>query len=182
MAVPAPSRHRARAPRCSKHASAPLAIAPRPASGFPAPSAQVSVGDTTRGATETLRGHPLFGTRYYDPSVGRWTQQDAVAGSIGDPRTVNRYAYVGNDPVNLVDPEGLRPFWTRFAAKAAAATLSTAVIGGVCVFTAGWGCAAAVIGAHFATSAVGYAVDKDSGHSFGGHLSYSLNPINRYTI
>jgi RHS repeat-associated protein len=121
-------------------------------------------------------GFTKFGARYYDPSVGRWTQQDPSG------QDANPYMYVGGDPVNLVDPEGLRPFWTRFAAKAAAATLSTAVIGGVCVFTAGWGCAAAVIGAHFATSAVGYAVDKDSGHSFGGYLRYSLNPINRYTI
>jgi uncharacterized protein RhaS with RHS repeats len=48
----------------------------------------------------------MFGTRYYDPSVGRWTQQDAVAGSISDPTTVNWYAYVGGDPVNFVDPDG----------------------------------------------------------------------------
>lgn len=105
-----------------------------------------------------------------------------MAGSIGDPGTVNRYVYAGNDPVNFVDPDGRRPFWTRFAAKASAASLATGVVGGVCVFTAGLGCAAALVGAHFATSAVGYAVDKDSGHSFGGYLRYSLNPINRYTI
>jgi hypothetical protein len=29
-----------------------------------------------------------------------------VAGSIGDPGTVNRYVYVGDDPVNNVDPSG----------------------------------------------------------------------------
>jgi uncharacterized protein RhaS with RHS repeats len=50
----------------------------------------------------------MFGTRYYDPSVGRWTQQDALAGSIDDPSTVNRYVYAGCDPVNFVDSEGLR--------------------------------------------------------------------------
>lgn len=50
----------------------------------------------------------MFGTRYYDPSVGRWTQQDAAAGSIGDPSSVNRYAYVGGDPVNFADPDGLK--------------------------------------------------------------------------
>jgi len=47
-----------------------------------------------------------FGTRFYDPSVGRWTQQDPVAGSIGNPATMNRYPYVGNDPVNSIDPTG----------------------------------------------------------------------------
>ena len=27
--------------------------------------------------------------------------------SVGDPQSFNRYAYVGNDPVNMVDPSGL---------------------------------------------------------------------------
>ncbi len=38
-----------------------------------------------------------FGTRYYDPSLGRWTQLD-TAGS--------GYVYVGDNPVNAVDPSG----------------------------------------------------------------------------
>jgi uncharacterized protein RhaS with RHS repeats len=54
----------------------------------------------------------MFGTRYYDPLVGRWTQQDPVAGSISDPGTVNRYLYVGNNPVNRIDPTGLGFFQT----------------------------------------------------------------------
>jgi RHS repeat-associated protein len=29
-----------------------------------------------------------FGTRYYDPSLGRWTQQDPVGGSLGDLRAL----------------------------------------------------------------------------------------------
>ena len=47
-----------------------------------------------------------FGTRYYDPSVGRWTQQDPVGGSLGDLNSANRYVYAGDDPVNAVDPNG----------------------------------------------------------------------------
>jgi hypothetical protein len=31
-----------------------------------------------------------------------------VAGSIGDPSSTNRYSYVGCDPVNFVDPNGLK--------------------------------------------------------------------------
>lgn len=42
-----------------------------------------------------------FGARYYDPSVGRWTQQDPSG------QDANAYAYVGGDPVNFVDPSGL---------------------------------------------------------------------------
>ncbi len=51
-------------------------------------------------------GYYHFGARYYDPSLGRWTQQDPVAGSLGDLGSADRYAYANDDPVNLVDPTG----------------------------------------------------------------------------
>ena len=47
-----------------------------------------------------------FGTRYYNPQLGRWTQQDPVGGSLSKPDTLNRYLYVDDDPVNRVDPSG----------------------------------------------------------------------------
>ncbi len=47
-----------------------------------------------------------FGARYYDPSLGRWTQQDPVAGSLGDLGSADRYVYANDDPVNKVDPSG----------------------------------------------------------------------------
>ena len=47
-----------------------------------------------------------FGTRYYDPAIGRWTQRDPEAGRISDPMTMNPYLYVGGNPVNLTDPSG----------------------------------------------------------------------------
>jgi RHS repeat-associated protein len=47
--------------------------------------------------------------RKYDSSSGRWTTPDPYNGSmtIADPQSFNRYAYVGNDPINFVDPSGL---------------------------------------------------------------------------
>jgi RHS repeat-associated protein len=47
--------------------------------------------------------------RKYDSSSGRWTTPDPYTGSmsVGDPQSFNRYSYVKNDPVNLVDPTGL---------------------------------------------------------------------------
>jgi len=47
-----------------------------------------------------------FGQRYYDPVVGRFTQQDPLD-QVADLRQGNRYLYAGSDPVNLVDPTGL---------------------------------------------------------------------------
>ena len=57
------------------------------------------------GYTDTT-GLVKFGTRYYDPSTGRWTQQDPVGGSIANPGTVNRYPYVSDNPINYADPSG----------------------------------------------------------------------------
>jgi RHS repeat-associated protein len=44
-----------------------------------------------------------FGARDYDPSVGRWTNKDPIRFAGG----FNLYDYVGGDPVNWTDPEGL---------------------------------------------------------------------------
>jgi RHS repeat-associated protein len=47
--------------------------------------------------------------RKYENNAGRWTTPDLLGGNISDPQSFNRYAYVTNDPVNLVDPSGLCP-------------------------------------------------------------------------
>ena len=41
--------------------------------------------------------------RFYDPSLGRFTQQDPVGFAAGD---TNLYAYVGNNPLLFTDPNG----------------------------------------------------------------------------
>ncbi len=44
--------------------------------------------------------------RYYDPGIGRFTQMDEWRGINSDPRTLHKYLYTANDPVNMVDPSG----------------------------------------------------------------------------
>jgi RHS repeat-associated protein len=47
--------------------------------------------------------------RQYAQSVGRFGRVDPWHGSISKPQSLNRYAYVENDPVNTADPLGLCP-------------------------------------------------------------------------
>lgn len=48
-----------------------------------------------------------FGARDFDPQTGRWTTKDPIRFDGGD---LNIYRYVNNDPVDLIDPEGLINF------------------------------------------------------------------------
>lgn len=67
-----------------------------------------------------------FGARDYDPGVGRWTAKDPIRFGGG----LNLYAYVGNDPVNFIDPSG------RIVAQVAGAVIGAA-FGGVGAYLAG---------------------------------------------
>jgi RHS repeat-associated protein len=42
----------------------------------------------------------------YDPNTGRFMQQDPLFGNSNDPRSLNRYTYVENDPATATDPAG----------------------------------------------------------------------------
>ena len=46
-----------------------------------------------------------FGARDYDPSTGRWTAKDPIGFRGG---WTNFFDYVGNDPINFIDPSGLQ--------------------------------------------------------------------------
>jgi len=68
-------------------------------------SAQSSFGFTGQFADNDV-GLVYYQSRYYDPVLGRFLQPDRYIPRPEDPQTLNRYTYVGNNPVTFVDPTG----------------------------------------------------------------------------
>jgi RHS repeat-associated protein len=58
---------------------------------------------------DTESGNDYAVRRYYINRLGRFNSTDPLAGDIGDPQTLNRYAYVRNNPLTLTDPSGMDP-------------------------------------------------------------------------
>ncbi len=56
------------------------------------------------GVMHEPNGFYYMRARYYDPAVGRFISEDPIGFGGGD---INLYAYVGNNPINFVDPFGL---------------------------------------------------------------------------
>jgi len=52
-------------------------------------------------------GNDYAMARYHVNRLGRFNSPDLIAGSVADPQSLNRFSYVRNDPVGLVDPLGL---------------------------------------------------------------------------
>lgn len=55
------------------------------------------------GLKDPTSGLVQFGLRDYEPASGRWTSRDPI---LFDGGQTNLYAYVGDDPINAVDPDG----------------------------------------------------------------------------
>lgn len=51
-------------------------------------------------------GLMYYGGRYYDAVLGRFISPDPFVPAPGNPQALDRYAYVLNNPVNLIDPSG----------------------------------------------------------------------------
>jgi RHS repeat-associated protein len=61
------------------------------------------------GTQDRVTGQVKFGQRWYNPTVGSWTQQDALNAPL-DPSSANRYEYAADNPINNNDHSGLS--WT----------------------------------------------------------------------
>ncbi|MFF4098899.1 RHS repeat-associated core domain-containing protein [Streptomyces sp. NPDC001903] len=62
------------------------------------------VGGTKDGDT----GLTHLGAREYDPAIGRFVSVDPIM-DLADPQQQHGYTYSNNNPVNLSDPDGLKP-------------------------------------------------------------------------
>jgi RHS repeat-associated protein len=71
-------------------------------------------------ASSAMQGLDYFGARYFSGTQGRWTspdwspiQQPVPYANLQDPQTLNLYAYVRNNPLSKVDPDG-HNWWNKF--------------------------------------------------------------------
>jgi RHS repeat-associated protein len=55
---------------------------------------------------DTESGNDNFGARYFGSSTGRFISPDSQVGTLTNPQTLNRYAYVLNNPLIFIDPTG----------------------------------------------------------------------------
>jgi RHS repeat-associated protein len=68
---------------------------------------------------DTESGLDYFGARYYASSMGRFMSPDP--GKINpkhlmNPQKWNKYAYVLNNPLSLIDPDGMEEMWIQYRA------------------------------------------------------------------
>jgi RHS repeat-associated protein len=93
----------------------------------------------TGGYLDSQTGLYKFGARYYDPTLGRWTQPDPLSSLTA--ATTNPYTYAGNNPVNNIDPTGtfsFRKFLSRYLnLKSLVLVIASPIIGAICLHSQG---------------------------------------------
>ena len=79
----------------------------KPASGILLGLGEGNVTGSLSLAAEKRWGNDYMHARYYSPNLGRFLSVDPVGGTVGSSQSWNRYSYVLNNPIVLVDPRGL---------------------------------------------------------------------------
>jgi RHS repeat-associated protein len=99
-----------------------------------------------------------MGSRYYEPTLGRFLNPDPLVKDVERPQTLNRYAYALNSPVDHSDPTGHLPVIAAILAVIA-----------VAAFHASWvSITFAILGA--ALTIAGYALHNPFLSTIGGIL------------
>jgi RHS repeat-associated protein len=73
-------------------------------------------------------GLDYFGARYDASTMGRFMTPDPLGGHLEDPQTLNKYAYVRNNPTTLTDPTGL-DIWLQGCGKENTSTCQNNYVG-----------------------------------------------------
>ena len=95
---------------------------------------------------EASVGLYYYGYRFYSPQLGRWLSRDPL-GEFADPLH-NLYRFVGNNPLNAVDPDGLVA-WGQVGRGAVGVIANGALtVGGAALSETGVGAAVAMYGAY----------------------------------
>ena len=125
--------------------------------------------------------------RYYDPRIGRFTQQDRVnyvknklpnGNEVIDPLSLNLYVYCVNSPLMLCDLSGLSPELTQIVQGAL--MIGIGVLSVAAVVATG-GTAAPVIAAGYATFASAGVVVAVQGASEITEAVTGNNPVKNFT-
>ena len=123
------------------------------------------------GLQDRATGDIKFGARWYNPTTGNWTTQDARNAPL-DPGNANRYAFAADDPINHSDPTGLLWSWLNRALNDAVdQSWQQAVVGAYtgCVTDIVTGCIPGAIAGAFSGAISGYV----SGFAYGAAASLS---------
>jgi RHS repeat-associated protein len=76
---------------------------------------------------EPAAGLSYHRARYYDPRIGRFISEDPIGFRGG----INFYAYVLDNPVNLIDPTGHMGVWNRFSKNFRRACVAATTAGAI---------------------------------------------------
>ncbi|HOW36576.1 MAG TPA: SpvB/TcaC N-terminal domain-containing protein [Candidatus Omnitrophota bacterium] len=113
-----------------------------------------------------------YGARYYNPALGRFISPDTIVQLPGDPQSLNRYSYCGNNPVNRIDVDGHKWSWGNFF-KA----IGIAIAGAALTIFSG-GALAPLIGTYWTGVVTGGLVGATVGGSFaaatGGNIGMGI--------
>lgn len=123
-------------------------------------------------------GQYYFRARYYDPSLGRFLSSDPDAGAVLNPIThINKYAYVGNNSTNNIDPDG-KKFFSKSTFRG---MIYTAVLVGAVVLTGGAALGPILIGAGLGATigyfAGGKSIDAALKGALYGALAGAMGPV-----
>ena len=81
--------------------------APRTTEGSALPTDYTFTGQKSDDSTELM----FYNARYYDTTLGRFTQPDTIVPNPLNPQSLNRFAYVLNNPLKYTDPTGHVECW-----------------------------------------------------------------------